>query len=517
VTRPIARWVCAAVLTNACIFGGSSTSSSPTFGFTAATCPGDVAASILGNVSCGFLDVPSRPDDASGAVDQVFVTRIQPETESTSDPVLTFGGDLGVSVDYGTFGRQATELHREVIVMDVRGTGHSHPSLLCPEIDAMPLAPAALPVDSRRTERAFVSAVSSCRDRLVAQGIDLASFDPAAMAEDAEDLRLALGIDRWSLLTMGTSSLVALELLRRYPDHVAAVILDSPQWPGVDPIAGAPASTQRAIAAMASACAEAPPCRAEDPSFSHDVRELERRLGTRPFTTVFQGDRVRLDAGWFILWLRAQLGFVRPPGTFLPGAIHAMARGDQDALRLEARRLFTRGSPVDQELCQMLLPNCWNDVVRNWGVDLTLACLERRSTSEAGRTRVPAMEEAFGGRFLDAACRAWGSGPDDEADGKTVSSDIPVLVVLGRFDPFSSVVAARHAVAGLSRVSVVISPVNGHQVTGVARTSAEQDPGACSVRLRDAWLDNPSASPDTSCLDRRTFDMSLPIDWQTPF
>ena len=64
-----------------------------------------------------------------------------------------------------------------------------------------------------------------------AQGVDLGAYNLREVAADAEDLRIALGIERWNLRGLGSGSRIAFEILRRYGEHVRAVWLDSPEIP----------------------------------------------------------------------------------------------------------------------------------------------------------------------------------------------------------------------------------------------------------------------------------------------
>ena len=47
-----------------------------------------------------------------------------------------------------------------------------------------------------------------------------------------EDLRRALGVKEWNLMTSSSSSRIALEVMDRYPDHVRSATLDSPEFAG---------------------------------------------------------------------------------------------------------------------------------------------------------------------------------------------------------------------------------------------------------------------------------------------
>lgn len=476
-------------------------------------CPVEVSAVLLAEVSCGTLTVLAHHDQPGGNTLELFVTRMAADAgSSASGPVLSLGSDLGVAPDYITLSAQLEGLGREVIVLDARGTGRSTPSLVCPEVEALPHAPVKAPVGDTRTRHEFLEAISACHDRLVSQGVDLTAFDLHEMAADAEDLRAALGIDRWNVMALGTAGRIALQYLRDYPDHLRSVVLDSTEWPGVDPFVESVQGTRFAIEQLVSTCEAAPGCRRRAPHLARDIEELLRRFHERPFVADIsdvpdldeQTGNVLMDGGWFAVWLRARLAGIRPPGTFVPNAIDELARGSDEAVVLQASRLTSR------QLCQGFLPSpCMTDVVMSWGIHLSVMCRDVLPFTD--RTPLgdlvaddPAFQEGFGRSPHLEACGAWEAGQGDPAVATAVRSDVPTLVIVGRFDPFGSLPYAEQGTATLTNSHIVVSPVNGHVVTG-----KQLVPDSCLVQIRDAWLDDPSAKPNTACVDDLVIDFGL--------
>ena len=507
-----------AVVLSACTFGKGSDRHGFRPTYQPAACPAEIATIVLTDVSCGTLTVLAHHGDPNHGKLKLFVARIQPGTSRPApDPVLSLGGDLGVAPDYVTLGAQTAGLGREVIVLDVRGTGRSEPSLVCPEVDTLPSSPMSVPVDDPRTRSEFLAAIAACHDRLVSQRIDLTAFDLREMAADAEDLRAALGIDRWNLLATGTTSRIVLETLRRHPDHVRAAVLDSPEWPGVDPFVESVQATRHAIAELVAACPADAVCRRQTPNLKRDLETVLRRLAAKPYVAdLGEKGRVDFDAGWLLVWLRARLSFLRPPGTYVPHAIAEFARGSERILRMQASRLLGgESSSVGRQLCQGFLPNCWTQLVRSFGVYLSVMCRDVMPFTDASSLRDlvgddPAFEEAYGHSPFLGVCGAWDAGRGDPIVATPVRSDVPVLVIVGRFDPFGMLPYAKQGTSTLPNSTLVVSPVNGHVVTG----TEQQVPHLCMVRVRDAWLGNPTSKSDTSCIERLRVDYSLALDWR---
>src|SRR6266545_7002227 len=98
----------------------------------------------------------------------------------------------------------------------------------------------------------------------------------AQMAADAEDLRIALGIHRWNLITYGTTSQIAFEIMRRYPEHIRSVSFDSPMAPQVDRFTQAVVGTEWAFGRVVQACKASSACHEAFPHLRAAWREALR-------------------------------------------------------------------------------------------------------------------------------------------------------------------------------------------------------------------------------------------------
>jgi pimeloyl-ACP methyl ester carboxylesterase len=482
-------------------------------------CPAEITSIVLVDVSCGRLTVLAHHAAPDQGTFDPFVARMEPGNRAPApDPVLYLGGDLGVAPDYSTLGTQVQALGREVIVLEGRGTGHSEPSLICPDFDPLPKPPVASPVDDPQTRMQLLSAIGACRDRLTSEEVDLTAFDLREMAADAEDLRTALGIDQWNVMALGTASRIALEYLRQYPAHVRAAVLDSPEWPGVDPFVESVKATRHATAALTAACAASSVCRRSAPHLATDIRDVTQSLAATPFSVdaakvrelegTGESGHVLFDAGWFLVWLRARLAGIRPPGTYVPHAIAEFAGGSRRVMRLEATRL------LDRQLCDGFLASpCETQLVLSFGVYLSVMCRDVVPFTDPSSLNDlvagdPAFQEAYGrSPYLDV-CSKWDERVGDPEIATPVHTDVPTLVLVGRFDPFGMPPYARQAMSALSHGTLLVSPVSGHQVTGTGEA-----PGSCMVLVRDDWLDLPTDEPNASCIDRLHMNFSLPLDW----
>ena len=186
--------------------------------------------------------------------------------------------ELGLARSWATSDALPTAVRREVITMDPRGLGRSEPSLACPEVERLVPASLAAPSDEKRTRRLLLGAVAACRARLVGRGVDPSAYSLAEAAADAEDLRVALGIERWNLGGYGSGARLAFEILRRDGEHVRSLYLDSPEAPQTDLLTTAKLRTRTATSRLAAAYRTQPACNRRFPALARSLaRTLERR------------------------------------------------------------------------------------------------------------------------------------------------------------------------------------------------------------------------------------------------
>jgi pimeloyl-ACP methyl ester carboxylesterase len=103
----------------------------------------------------------------------------------------------------------------------------------------------------------------------------------------------------------------------------------------------------------------------------------------------------------------------------------------------------------------------------------------------------PAYREAFADSPFRGICDRWDVGQAGLDVRTPVISNVPVLIFVGRFDPYGSPALARQAARTLKRSWLVELPNKGYN--GLAGSY-------CALAARNAWIDKPSSPPKTSCL-----------------
>jgi pimeloyl-ACP methyl ester carboxylesterase len=490
------------VVLTACTGGGSKPLDRPAR-FESIDCPPEIVSRTHLHVSCGYLVVPQDRNEAEGSI-RVFVSRWEPKIGAVAPiPVLYLGEDLGFSFDYVSVNGLIDHLvDRVIYAMEPRGVGQSQPNLTCPEIDALASSTLSVPSNDPPARSAFLDAVGTCHDRIVAQGIDPADFSVEAAAADAEDLRIALGVDRWDLLTKGTTSRIAAEYLRRFGTHVHAAFLSQAELPGMDPLALSIRGTREALATLGSACTGDPRCERAFPHFRTDVDALITRLQAHPLTIHVPIGSIFVDGAMLIRAIRTALSRIpdvhRGDGTRFVAILEAAARDPSEGLREFAER-----SRVGSTYCDGYLPRCPSAFGLASGVYLSILCRDIVpfvDTEEVeGRARGSASwKEAFSDDPWVDACGRWSVPPAIGAVGSPISSSVPTFLVAGTFDPYDPPPAVRAAARGLSQMQFDERP-QGHLPFAAD----------CESEIRRAFYIDPIEPFNPSCTNSLRFRFSI--------
>jgi pimeloyl-ACP methyl ester carboxylesterase/sugar lactone lactonase YvrE len=509
-TIPITWWGDGAPLA-----GASAGAFAPTFA--TVPCPGDVNPEDGNTLTCGFLTVlEDRADPAEDTI-RLFVTLATPiDGNPPPDPFFSPGRDLGWIRIERLLGSRGG---RVGIGIDQRGTGYSEPSLDCPEVRALTNASSGVPLGTREMDEALLDAVRACRDRLTSHGVDLNAYNLAAMAADAEDLRVALGIDDWNLMTWGTASAISFEIMRRYPDHVRAAAFDSPLPPHVDRFTGAILGTEYAVDQIVRACADQRSCHAAYPHLHRVWNQALTRLDEEPSTIRDEDLEIVVDDATAVRYLRNNLAQGINETTDIaafPLSVYDLRRngwlnggpaGDEVGWAAAPPSLV--GYDVEWGDAAALAFDDWRTPRLSHGAFYSYLChdevpfADRDILLEAALDR-PWYVDAYVNHPYAEICERWGVEPA-ETDPHTIPrSDIPVLMIAGRFDPYSPLPLIREAAGRFSNGWVVRVPTR-------SRNAVATD---CTIGIRDAFIVEPTSPPDTRCI--ADLEVSEPIRFALP-
>ena len=169
------------------------------------------------------------------------------------------------------------------------------------------------------------------RRLLAGKGIDPASFNTAASADDLEDLRRAIGAERLSLLAHSYGTSLALDAVRRNGGHLDRVVLAGVEGP--DQALQMPLVFDFALRRLSNMAATSPRLHGAFPDTYQEFRRVLDQAGREPLAVHIRSERTKRDVdvrvGVFLLQfaIKDMLPNGRKAGR-IPALVYSLAHGD---------------------------------------------------------------------------------------------------------------------------------------------------------------------------------------------
>ncbi|MEO8448220.1 MAG: alpha/beta fold hydrolase [Gemmatimonadota bacterium] len=371
---------------------------------------------------CGTYSVfEDRASRAGRRIDINFVV-LRAQLPAGKEPVFLFAGGPGQGstalAGLGSGVLKPVREIRDIVLVDQRGSGGSNP-LDC-ETEGLKNPAAAFghvfhPDMVRRCREAL-----SPRANLTLYGTDLA-------VADIDDIRQALGYDRVILWGGSYGTRLAQAYMRRFPDRVAAAVLD-----GVVPFDfAAPLTYARTLQAsldhQLASCRERAACRDSFPTLDQDFATIVERFRKGPVQATVRVKAgaepapVTMSLGDFGYAVRGVL-YSAEASRGLPGMIHRAAAGSD--LSEFAQRYWERVASFAGEFSD--------------GLHFSIFCSEDIPFIGDDAAKAQYQGSFIGSYLLDeyrGACAGWEAKPVAESERRPLSSNIPTLLLSGFFDP----------------------------------------------------------------------------------
>jgi pimeloyl-ACP methyl ester carboxylesterase len=338
--------------------------------------------------------------------------------------------------------------HRNVLLIDQRGTGGSHP-LACPasptDFDAAAVSEID-PAKVRELTRACLAAVS--RDA------DPSQYTTSAAVDDLEEVREALGGPKLDLVGVSYGTRVAQQYLKRHPASVRSVVLDS-AVPN-DLVLGSEfaSNLEAALKAGFAACTARPECAKAFGDPYANLYRLRDALAAKPVEVALRDPHTFASTtkplgALELASLVRMFAYAPETSALLPLTISRALAGDYAPLAAEATIL-------DEELSDL----------EGSGMQLSVVCAE---DSDRLRARPEDASRILGDalvRVMQEQCAIWPHGSRPADFGEPVKSDTPVLVLAGELDPVTPPRYGEEIVRNLPNARLLVAKGQGHSVMG---------------------------------------------------
>jgi pimeloyl-ACP methyl ester carboxylesterase len=431
----------------------------------------------LGSVParCGTLVVPE--DYAHPAVQRIALrVAVVPalDRRAAREPLFVVAGGPGQAATefYAAYAGAFAEVARtrDVVLVDQRGTGGSHP-LKCdfPEDFETGTPPPTL----------IRQLSAACRAGLHARP---EFYTTSVAVLDLDAVRDALGYPKIALYGVSYGTRVVQHYARRHAATTHAVVLDGVVAPDVPLGPGTPADAQRALDLMFARCARDAACGRAFPDLAHRFDELRGRLAVHPIHVAVPnpatGQVEELDFGTEQLIGAVRLmNYFTASTALLPLLLDRAANGNVAPL---AAQLLMLGANLDEQVA--------------YGMNAAVVCTE--DVPFFGPVDRAALAKTYFGATqlegLEALCDGWPRGVMDADLRAPLHSAVPALLLSGEADPVTPPESGARAARGFSDVRHVVVPGQGHGQLTVA----------CAPRLVAAFLDAGTARGlDVRCLE----------------
>ena len=417
----------------------------------------------------GWLVVKEDRSDPGSNEIKLPVAIVHTDAESPKSPVLYLSGGPGSSaMRTAAFpGAYPWLAERDFIVIGQRGTHYAKPALMCPEF--------RMAIESGSSR---ITSVIACRERLKDAGIGLENYNSRESAADLEDLRTALGIESWNLYGASYGTRLALTYARYFDDSLDSMVLDSPLPPNAIYDDQSARNLEKAIRSIARDCALQASC---DEAFP----DLELRF----FQTLAAVSESPLE---------------------IEGLDEPVTGVDLVSLLPLNYSADVRRAPLYMDYLARLDPSIKERMSGSpkatdfaWGMRFSVWCSEALPFSKRSQMRAP--EPVLGGYESAAVspeiCEAWGVETLDDSVVAPVSSDVPVLIVAGEFDPLTPPAWGELASRTLRNSLVAVARGDSHSPT------QQWGGDGCAMELAADFIEAPTrvleAPKSTHCLFER--------------
>ena len=440
--------------------------------------------SAAGNLSveaqCATLSVPENHAAPEGRKIELAIAFVPADGMAEPDPVYMIAGGPGQSAldSYPMLGDAFRDVNRSrnVVLVDARGTGRSHP-LQCPGFSDEE----TLEDPANETPAAVVRLTEACRDELQKTS-DLRFYTTGDHVRDLDAVREALGAERINLVGVSYGTRVAQQYAAAYPQHTRSVVLDS-VVPNTLVLGQDHArNLEDTLDAQFHRCRTDQACLQNLGDPRQQLALVRERLQAGGIAPVRYRDPVsgewREDVPRFghLAGLLRMYAYQPAMAATLPLVLHEAAQGRYESLLAQSRMLMSQMGDA------MAI-----------GMGLSVSCSE-----DAGEfaSRDGDADTVLGSLLVDTMaqqCSVWPKGARAADFRAPLSGDVPVLAISGQFDPVTPSRYGDEVIKTLPNGRHLVLPGQGHSVLGTG----------CMPKLFAQFVETTDAKAlDATCLER---------------
>lgn len=465
---------------------------------------------------CGYLQVPLDYSDSDGPKIDISIALFYAENPtSRANPLVYLHGGPGshsLETIPFTFSSVFSSLssNRDLIFFDQRGVGTSKPSLNCPEVIDDTISSLGIKQSIEKQQVSFMSALRSCHDRLVKEGVNLSHFNTLSSARDANSIRQALGYEAWDLLGVSYGTRLAQTIMREFPESIGKAVLDSSYALEQDIYASVPQHADRAFRLLITQCATDTECRENYPDLEIKLYQAVSQLDEYPAPG--NAVMIKADAASNSGFAAENIPTFMTGNRFVSVLFQSMYQSELISWLPE---VISNAFAGNVEAANILLSNDLSTMqYTSLGQYYSVQCPDEINFTNVASLRKGSQESEFFRKLFDSQdlyakehisiCEFWDASSSAWEENQPVVSNIPSLILTGEFDPITPPSDGGKVASNLTNSSFVIIPGASH---GVLFSNA------CALSIATEFLRTP-IRPDR--LNTACADGIGSIEWVTP-
>ena len=428
---------------------------------------------IRQQVQCGTFNTPENYTQPNGEkIDINFVVLPAIDSSQDNQPLMFLAGGPGQAAAelaapiYKGFNE--IRKTRDLILIDQRGTGKSHP-LQCE--DSLEIDPyTSIPEDFSITD------IEQCLSQLSGE---LSQYNSENAIRDFDAIRAALGHQQVHIYGGSYGTRAGLVYMRMFPESIKSVVLDS-VGPIEVPIGLFGKSAEQSFTKLLENCQNDIACAVQYPNLAKEFSEITEKLSLAPVTvevahpTLGTNTKFTISKDKFISSIQMQL-YSMQTRSLVPLLVHQAYLGDFKPLAgLIAQGEGGMGIYI--------------------GLHFNIVCNEDLPKISAEMKADDADNSFAKGMSLEMiskACSAWPKYQPSSDFYQTVTADIPTLILSGELDPVTPASNGDKTDKSLPSSHHIVSKNNAHIVASTP----------CGINIVNEFLEKQIASElDTSCL-----------------
>jgi pimeloyl-ACP methyl ester carboxylesterase len=451
-------------------------------GANAALCDSFRLGKTESRVVCGRLDVPEDHNDSKGRkISIAFIIYKAKAQKPKPDPVIFFsGGPGGASVVPGLssfLGNSVLAETRDVIFFDQRGIHFSSP---LPDIGKAVFDAMAADTDMAGERKMIAKVLKEFREKADAEGIDLGGYNSIQNALDVGVLMDKLGYKKYNLYGISYGTRLARLLEDLYPGKINTVTLDSPNLMTDDFLIDRMSSYSSSAEKVFAACEADAECTKQHPGIRDEYVKVINSLKSRPIEVPLNGIVFHINPQDAMYLLRRQL--YRPDAlTRFPDFLAALKDANIKVLK----------ETLDVELEDVV------DAEFNTSMFLAVSAFESMDPANTPAVidklyrkmpHFPVQLAFFTNLYIEGMNWTGKSLPMEQRKFKT--SGVPTFIFVNQYDPVTPPENGVLFQKQLTDSHLFIIDQGGHGGGNFP----------CKLKMMRAFMDDPAAASDSSCL-----------------